>query len=384
MKSNILCLSLIIFFFASCDKKTSKQAGREGDGVIAVDIERDDKVSVFDYFSHIEVIPLETRKESVMNPRIEKFLVYKDHYYCFDKKQMLIFVFDLSGKYVKTINKQGNGPGEYKTLYDFSFNRFSGNLELMDAWCRILVYDESGEDYKETIRLPDSETTTHYYTQLTPDIYIFINPFRVQENKMFFFSKSKNEIIYETYDNYPDYMGKTSFGFSKNPFYIVNDTVCFSQLYNGDVYAIDKESMKLLPRYLFDFKEHNFTIADIPRDETIEYYLQFRNYVSNKYATFFMPENENPDYFFSRFYFKQKAKHILIDKKKHEIKVFNTFTENIQCFAEYIDKEAMYAVTTYDKLDFVVKPELLDVENARKLESVNEESNQVIVKFYFK
>ncbi|GHT08205.1 hypothetical protein FACS189426_03270 [Bacteroidia bacterium] len=384
MSKRIPLFLILILFSAACSKHTNEQAARKGDKVIALDIEQNDEVSIKDYFSHIEFIPLETDKRSVLGQNIKKWLIYKGNFYFLDHRQGgLIVVFDSKGKFIRTIDKKGQGPGEYSVLYDFSFNRFTGNLELMDALCYIHIYDESGDTLKETIRLPKGEQAIHFYTQLTPDIYVFFNKYR-EKNKLFFYSISKQEIISETYSDWPDYMNETPFGGQDTPFHILNDTVCFYEYYSGDIFTIDAKTMELQPRYQFDFGEHNFTISKIPENETMQFYLKFSFYVTEKYVTFFSPVDENSNYYISRFYYKKKAKQVILDKRNKQYKIFNAFKEGFQCMPYYMDEEAMYAFVPPNRLDFVVKPEVLDEENLLRYKSVQEDSNPVIIKYYFK
>lgn len=184
---------IIVFFLLSisaCNDSAKEESTvyRNPDVAVKVDPEKDDEVSVFDYFSEIEVIPLETNVESVFNYPFQRFIVNGDKYYFLDEKQESIFVFGPEGQFLKKINKSGKGPGEYSLLYDFNINRFTGDLELMSAIGYIQVYDAMGDVYKETITLPSSEVrSVSYFTNLTPDVYLFFcKPCRGGKNAVLF------------------------------------------------------------------------------------------------------------------------------------------------------------------------------------------------------
>ena len=72
MKPSPLFTTLLLISILSlieCGKKTDKQK----DNTLYVDIEKRDKVSFFDIFSHAELTPLETNDQSLMKG-IEKIM----------------------------------------------------------------------------------------------------------------------------------------------------------------------------------------------------------------------------------------------------------------------------------------------------------------------
>ncbi len=96
---------LIVVFFTMCKQKP------QTDGAIFVDLDRPEKVSLFDYFRSIELIPLETSSD-VLIAGIMKMIVYQDKYYALDKNQCIIFVFDETGKFLYKIGKRGGKASE--------------------------------------------------------------------------------------------------------------------------------------------------------------------------------------------------------------------------------------------------------------------------------
>ena len=61
---------------------------------IAVDLDKPQKVSLFDYFSRIELIPLETN-ETVLVGSLHKIIEHQNNYYILDRRgQNCVFVFD--------------------------------------------------------------------------------------------------------------------------------------------------------------------------------------------------------------------------------------------------------------------------------------------------
>ena len=69
-------------------------------------------------FSSVTYIPLETSKNSLL-VSINKIHIQDSTIYILDKKQKVIFAFDLEGKYKNKLDKHGRGYGEYLSLDDF-------------------------------------------------------------------------------------------------------------------------------------------------------------------------------------------------------------------------------------------------------------------------
>ena len=117
------------------------------DNAIFVDLDQPEKASLFDYFRTIELIPLETSSDILVNG-FSKIIVHQDYYYALDKPLCQIFVFDKTGKFLFKIGTKGQGAGEYAFIEDFNINPFSGNIEILEPYGRIHTYDVLGNFIK--------------------------------------------------------------------------------------------------------------------------------------------------------------------------------------------------------------------------------------------
>lgn len=136
-----------------------------------VDLERPEKVSLFDYFHSIELIPLETSQDALI-AGVSKMIVHQNKYYTLDKTQCLIFVFDKTGKFLFKIGTKGQGAGEYSFIQDFTINPFSGKLEILEPYGRIHIYDLSGS-FVETKRITyPGFRVAHSLTALDSTTYV--------------------------------------------------------------------------------------------------------------------------------------------------------------------------------------------------------------------
>lgn len=376
----ILCL-LFIFSLYAC-KSTDLQPTEEDCTRECIDLDQKQELSMYELFSAMEIIPLETTKASVLGNPLRKIVVNKGLFYVLDYKQDAIVVFDSQGKYLRKIDKYGNGPEEYTHLYDFGFNRFDGNLELMSAAGYINVYDSLGVVYKHTIKLPSYIRAVSYFANMAPDRYLFFCTRKEEEKKLLIYDRKEDKIVSETY-SIPEFIFfNTPYHHSYSPFYVYADTVCFVQSYNGDVFWMGQDG-ELTPRYLWDFMDYNFDISTL-KEETIEFYVKHQRTVGANYATSFLSYGENSKYYITSFRLRKKIHHLIIDKANGKHLVFNTFKEGGVCFPLSMDETAVYFYASPSELHIAVNSEILNDWNRKKYDAVQPDDNPLIIKYTFK
>jgi hypothetical protein len=371
---------ILLLLQLACNQQTNRII-KDSSAAIQIDLDRDDQISFNDVFEKIDIIPLETNEQSVFNDPFSKFFVSKDrHYYILDNQSNSIFVFDEDGLFKKTINKHGQGTEEYLDITDFSFNRFNNDLEILSAWGTLLVYDSTGEVYIKKFKTGE---VIHDFNNLTEDIDVFFTGTR-ENNKMFFFSRSQQKVIDECFSR-PDFVyTETVFKHTNSPFYIYNDTVCFYDGANGDIFTINPKNRELKPRYQWDFGIHNFDISLLPNDKDKRYYMEFSNYGNNQYAFAFLLNAENDEYVITRFRFKRKHKTIIYNKRSKEYRIFHKFKEDFQCCPIFMNNEYMYSIFTPDYLSIIINEKGLNEKGREILNNIKPDDNSVVVRYKFK
>ncbi len=68
----------------------------------------------------------------------------QENIFVLDYKESHVKVFDKTGKYLRTIGRKGQGPGELDTPQDIAFERRSGDLNVLDS-SRITSFDPQGK-----------------------------------------------------------------------------------------------------------------------------------------------------------------------------------------------------------------------------------------------
>ena len=108
----ILFLIALSFVCSSCNRTPSV----EEPDVLKVEL-KETPVSVSDFFSKVEVIPLET-SDSCLLARILRVRVSGDTTYILTQdyptfRHITLMAFDKKGNYLRSIGRVGQGPGEY-------------------------------------------------------------------------------------------------------------------------------------------------------------------------------------------------------------------------------------------------------------------------------
>lgn len=107
-----------------------------------------DKLQMNEILDIETIVPLETTLESLIG-EIEKIKVFENHIYVLDAfKSKKLAVFDMQGKHIRNIGTNGDGPGEYKDLQDFTINTDNNDIIILDKWLNILTYSSDGQFIK--------------------------------------------------------------------------------------------------------------------------------------------------------------------------------------------------------------------------------------------
>jgi len=142
----IIC---IFFCIASCSDKKPESVYPVIDLVNSV--EKYQRVYCSDLFSSIELIPLETKNESIFEFRNIKI---KDNIIFIQGKEGL-YAFDRSGSFLNSIGRKGKGPGEYGIIKSFSLNTDNSTVFVED-YVQILEFDFKG-NFIRAFKIPEIE-----------------------------------------------------------------------------------------------------------------------------------------------------------------------------------------------------------------------------------
>ena len=109
-------------------------------------VEQYKRVFCSDYFLSIELIPLETNDECLIDnwdfTSMAHIILLNDDFIFFNSKRNL-YTFDYTGKFLHQIGEIGQGPRDFLRLYDFFLNKDEPTIFISDVH-KVLEYDFHG------------------------------------------------------------------------------------------------------------------------------------------------------------------------------------------------------------------------------------------------
>jgi len=372
-------LPFIVICFTMCKQKP------QIDDVIFVDLDRPERVSLFDYFSSVELIPLETSSD-VLIAGISKVVVHKDNYYALDPTQSIIFVFDQTGKFLFKIDKKGQGPGEYVFIVDFNINPFSGNLELLEPFGKVNLYDLSGSHIGTKLINYPGFHAVHQFAAINSFTHVFYSMF--QPKKIIYFNLDEKKLLHEEFEE--DWrLGS----FASNNLYEFQGEWYISRPIHPVVYKLGKEGLK--PAFQFDFGTYTQegTTATFSK-ETDLFFLKKIEELFTQFPYLINSVRHNSRYVFASLSLKDINHwvNVIYDKSTNKSKFILDFTEQIM-FNSHRGEEIIvtdeYVLMPIRWIDLKnrIKKEMLDDRNKeilKKLLEAKMEQNPILIKYRFK
>jgi hypothetical protein len=115
---------------------------------IPVDIDQNVSLSLSEIAEEIVTIDLELTDESLINPdRIERVLLCENYMIVAERDKILVF--DKDGKFVRSIGRRGQGPGEYTSIRSVALDKKNKRL-FVSGGRKIVCYDLDGNFVRES------------------------------------------------------------------------------------------------------------------------------------------------------------------------------------------------------------------------------------------
>lgn len=369
---------LIVICFTTCKQRP------QIDGAIFVNLDRPEKVSLFDYFRSIELIPLET-SDDILIKGIWKMIIHQDKYYALDKNQSIIFVFDKTGKFLFKIDKKGKGIGEYVSIGDFNINPFSGNLEILEAYGKVLIYDLSG-NYIETKRITfPGFRVVHNLVAVDSHTHVFHTMF--EPEKIIYFNLDEQKLLHQEFEE-----NWRLGSFSNNPYQYQDDWFFFRPVHPV-VYKMGKEQLEVAFQFDFGKYAREGTTA-VFSEESEKDFSKTIEELFGQFSYLIHSVRHNSKYVFaslSRKGLDDKA-NIIYDKSTGKSKYILDFTENVQ-FNSYrgeeviVTDEYVLMPSQWVDLEKRITKEMLDERQQKNFEELLQaemEQNPILIKYRFK
>lgn len=377
MKNHIIFFILVIIVCYSCN---TKQKHDFKGMTLKVNL-TEQNISLKDLFSHIEVIPLET-KDSCLIIDIEKIIPYQNTFYIFDQRKPAIYVFNEDGSFLKEIAKKGEGPGEYQAIVDLLLDNTRKNIILLSPFGSIFIYNMEGI-FLEQKTLP---IKPNYYsiTSLLNNTYALWSCVETEEAGISIINTDSMEIIHETWHN--DRM--LDMGLLK-PFYQYDTKIYFSTAYQNTVYNIQNSSLEEV--YQWDFGKNNIEPQQLLIYTKIKNASERNNKLLKDLEEGILPyamekHNENNKYYYVALRkgvgFNRPWINVFYRKQDGKSFVFKQTTEGVHLHPILFSNDYLISVLSPNDIDRY--NHILPNTEYAKLKSYSTDDNPCLIKLYFK
>ena len=372
--------------FLSVVIMTACSSVSEDPNTIHIDINKARKENFSEWFSGVDIIPLETNESSILY-NCEKIVYEYQRFYIHDFRQYAIFVFDSLGNFLfSTLPLIGQGPGQFLSMTDFLISPITGNIEILDAFSQIIrVYDKDGKFIENKILSADL-LPLGTFVQLTADLYLFCSADYEKKEKTTIkvFSVGKRKIV-NNIVSLPENtkrLGVTD----RIVFKRMNDNILFTfKFYNNDIYQIDTTA-SVIAHYQYDFGKYTLDLRSLLPDQEPSYYgSEFMERSKNNYILP-LSKHENEKYRFCFFVFKEE---LYISRQNKETLqtdvIFNKFTGGGQVLPPlHLDEYYIYNKAEPSWLKEMLTEEMLSPEQQEIVSGINEFDNQIILRYKLK
>ena len=373
----VLIYILLIVLVTSCNKIIDIS-----DKTLYSDLDHYQSIPTERLFSKIEIIPLETNEQSLIQ-RISKVIEYNSYLYILDSRQKAILIFDKTGKFISKIHTVGRAPSEYSLLYDIAINTYSETLDALDPMGKIITYDLNG-NYISSIYLPHPPMAYHLISILNKDsILLHTEPYITTDYTFRIFSRKADSITKQFYKQ-QEFIAWNI----KGPLQVYKDTLYYSQAIHNEVYKIINDSLYLA--YSWNFGKYSYDINQMQLPDLTDPTKQMKFYkevmYSSKIPYTFSFSGQNDKYYYCSIFMKEKMVHVFQDKMSKKDIVFSTMEENIGIFPLSIDNEKIIGITDDDwmPLSSLMNAKNANISNQEILKELTDNSNPILVKYYFK
>lgn len=253
-------------------------------------------MDVSPYIKNIKYVKLEMTDESMIGD-ICSMEAFDDKLYIFDDVTRSVYVFSIEGYFLFTLNKVGQGPGEYTQIDFFSIDRNERQMIVADLVSyNILRYDLDGN-------FVSKQKINYWLDGIYPiedKSFIALTNYRNnsekienQHNILFLDSMSNITCGYFPYPSKD--ISKLRFPISSGNagFYYGGNSCNYFNRLQDTVYSVSNNT--LTPKYVFDFGDKKFDQSYWTKDINI-----LKDYIEREEYLSLSRMNETDDYVFYR------------------------------------------------------------------------------------
>lgn len=365
-----ILITCLVFTYCSSDKTDIN--------TIKVDIDNFQDISLFDIFSKIEIIPLETNDISLIK-NITKLISFDDKFFILDYSKGEILIFNSKGNFLTKISDKGEGPNQYFNISDFDIDHTENILILLSPVSgSIYEYDIDG-NFKKQYKLPQIKSAYNRLKYLNKDTIVFWT--FDESNRIKFYSKSQNANFKESYPEKNNILNNFT------PFIFPYDNyLCRAS--DNTIYEITNNG-EITEKYRWDFMSLNNNIKTIEKFKTIPSgeLRSYTNRILNSELTnyVFALHGGGSKYLYTQLWRKNKRINVFYDKVNNLQYVFDKTSEDARFYPLVWNNK--YVIGFYSEesgsIEDTLPDAILDSRAIKVKENLTEYANPILIKYYF-
>jgi hypothetical protein len=248
-------LILLMIFFCSCGRNNQSEK-ENSDSVLEIDLLSEPESTVTklsEIAENVEYIPLETTDSSLIGGVVGKIITTDNSIYI--ENINVILCFNIDGKFLFKLDKQGRGPEEYTYISDFDVSSENKILTILTSGEKFLVYSitENGFAFRRSVSLKDPSPLTIGMVPETDYVFLAIEPNYITAPTLSLLINTVGDTIYFKPNCYGSRMGDRSGGYGRTAIvYSSKKMLCFKEYYSDTVFYMDAKNMSFKPRIIFD------------------------------------------------------------------------------------------------------------------------------------
>ena len=224
-------------------------------------IDTEQEVRLSEIAREVKVVPLETKPECLVAKVSQGMIQMVDHNLFIPCSEGLLQFTD-DGKFVRSVVKRGQGPGEYSIIRFIAANDRLKQIYIMDNG-RILTYTIGG-DYVGESKIP----FCWQFTLLGDSAYvgyIYNNTGQKKDRLVLVDRQGETLNTFPQYDQFTIANGLNYYlwGYYDRYLYSFREEACCKEYYNDTVFTVTPE--RLEPRYILDLGKYK-----IPKERRFE------------------------------------------------------------------------------------------------------------------
>lgn len=378
MRISVISISLItLSLVLACNSANTSDRN-------SIQINSGKSKKVNEIFSKIELIPLDTVHQAYLSD-IHRCQISGNHILFHDINDILYF-FDETGKYISNSQRCiGDGPKDYPLCLTASYNKYSKKIEVLtpDA---IIIYDSlfhfvESHLFREAEECPEM-TYFEYVYDISESLHVLFptpDPQHVG-NYTLYDSKNKRFIKESRYNVENE-------GVTMQENYFSNRNFIAFPCMNYSFYEMNFDNLRLKKVVTIDFGDNGLNKQDInslpkDRDERLDFlaqechkYIPVRTFRNGKYIISLIKEGPMIKNF----------QYLLLNIESHKYVWLDLISDGVRFpFFESFDDGILYGIITDENVENYVDRNLLDEKSGAILDSLSEDSNYMVIKYYLK